>query len=204
MRIDGAMPELLVKINPTRYKEHLTYERGKPLMYVLLKKALYGTLQATLLFWQNLTKFLEDEGYKVNLYDWCVINKMADGKQCTILWHVDDLKISHENEHVVTAMLDKVTKKYGNEAPLTIKRGKIHDYLGMVIDYSVPGKVSFDMSQYVEDMLDKLPDDMKDRSTATSPAANYLFQVQDAEKLSEERGQLFLIRFAHDVTWWLS
>ena len=36
-----------------------------------------------------------EEGFEINTYDWCVANKMIDGKQSTILWHVYDLKISH-------------------------------------------------------------------------------------------------------------
>jgi hypothetical protein len=62
---------------------------------VKLLKALYGTLQAAMLFWKDLTKNLEEWGFEINPYDWCVANKMIDGKQCTIVWHVDDLKISH-------------------------------------------------------------------------------------------------------------
>ena len=78
MRIDCKMAELLVKINPKRYKKHLTYEKGTPVMYVLLKKALYDTVRAAMLFWQNLTGFLADDlGFEVIPYDWCVANKMS-------------------------------------------------------------------------------------------------------------------------------
>jgi hypothetical protein len=41
---------------------------------------------------QKLTKFLIEDGFKVNPYDWCEANKMVDRKQLTIVWHVDDLK----------------------------------------------------------------------------------------------------------------
>jgi hypothetical protein len=37
-------------------------------MYVQLKKALYGTLQAALLFWKKMTKKLVYWGFKVNPY----------------------------------------------------------------------------------------------------------------------------------------
>ena len=60
-------------------------------MYVKLKKALYGTLQAALLFWKNLMNVLIEWGFVVNPYDWCVAKKMVNGKQLTIVWHVDDL-----------------------------------------------------------------------------------------------------------------
>ena len=39
----------------------VTYERGKPVIYTELKKVLYGTLlQATLLFWKELSSFLAE------------------------------------------------------------------------------------------------------------------------------------------------
>ena len=66
------------------------------------------------------------------------------------------------NPDVVTDILNKLEDKYGGEeAPLTVTRGKIHDYLGMVIDYTTPGKVKFSMDQYIEEMLNELPEDMK-------------------------------------------
>jgi hypothetical protein len=90
MMIEGKMAELLVKINPKLYQKYLIVKNGKPIMYVQLKKALYGTLQAALLFWKDLSKKLVEWGFKINPYDWCVANKIIDGRQCTVLWHVDD------------------------------------------------------------------------------------------------------------------
>jgi hypothetical protein len=67
-------------------------ENGKKVLYVMLWKALYGTLQAALLLSKFLTKEL---GFMVNPNDRCVVSKVIEGKQCTIIWHVDDLKLSH-------------------------------------------------------------------------------------------------------------
>jgi hypothetical protein len=39
----------------------MTEECGKKVLYVELQKALYSTMQATLLFWENLTQFLTEE-----------------------------------------------------------------------------------------------------------------------------------------------
>jgi hypothetical protein len=49
---------------------------------------------------------------------------MIDGKQCTALWHVDDIKISHEDPKVVDSVLRLLGTRYGKEAPLTVTRGK--------------------------------------------------------------------------------
>ena len=59
-------------------------KKGKPMLYVRLIKALYGMLQAALLFWQLLLDTLQEWGFKLNSYDKCVANKKINGKQCTI------------------------------------------------------------------------------------------------------------------------
>jgi hypothetical protein len=96
MKMEGTMAELLVKLDPKLYQKCIQTNNGKPVMYVKLQKALYGTLQALPLFWKNLTATLKEWGFEINPHDWCVAHKMIDGKQCTVLWHVDDIKISHE------------------------------------------------------------------------------------------------------------
>jgi hypothetical protein len=190
MMLEGKMAELLVKIDPKLYRKYLMTKNGKPIMYVQLKKALYGTLQAALLFWKDLSKKLVAWGFKINPYDWCVANKTIQGKQCTILWHVDDIKVSHVESSVVDNMLELFKAEYGKEAPLTITRGKVHEYLGMTIDYSVVGKVQITMIPYIQNMLSEIPNDMAGESA--TPAASHLFQVdEDADKLDETTAQLF-------------
>jgi hypothetical protein len=121
----------------------------------------------------------------------CVANKTINGKQCTVLWHVDDIKVSHEDPEVVTQVLEMFEGVYGSkDAPLTITRGKVYDYLGMTIDYRVKGKVGITMVESIQAMLDAIPDDMG--GVAATPAANHLFDVnEDSEKLDEETAQLF-------------
>jgi hypothetical protein len=102
-------------------------------------------MQASLLFWRKFKGFLTDLGYEENPYDSCVVNKMVNGKQCTVCWYVDDVKASHVEESVVEDLISKMQEEYGKEAPLTVSRGKVLEYLGMKIDYSNTGKVVFSM-----------------------------------------------------------
>jgi hypothetical protein len=139
--------------------------------------------QAALLFWQNLSTKLKKCGFKINPYDFCVANKTINGKQCTVVWHVDDLNISHADAEVVTSILNLLDAKYGQEvvggerAALTMNRGRLHDYLGMTLDYSEPGHIKLNMVDYVDKILAEIPKDMD--GTATSPAAEYLFKIVD-------------------------
>ena len=71
-------------------------------------------------------------GFVINPYDPCVANKMVNGHQMTVCWHVDDLKVSHKDEDAVTALTLKLASLYGPKT--TISRGKVPDYLGTDID----------------------------------------------------------------------
>ena len=126
VRLEGALAELLTKVDPELYTKYQTVEKGKTVLYVQLKKALYGTLSAAMLFWKDLSGHLLDEGFTPNPYDSCVMNKMIKGKQCTILWHVDDLKISHVRQSVLEGVLKRLNSWYGQETPLTVTRGDLH------------------------------------------------------------------------------
>ena len=89
-----------------------------------------------------------------NTDDKCVANSIIAGKQCMILWHVDDLKISHIDKNVVEDILKKPNEKFRHESPLTTSRGKVLDYLGMKFDYQQKGKVKFVMYEYINKMLE--------------------------------------------------
>lgn len=190
MKLEGPLARLLVQVNPGKYQSFMFGEKGKEIIYVQLMKALYGTLQAALLFWQDLSGNLVKWGFHLNPYDTCVANKVINRKQCTVLWHVDDIKISHESAEVAENILSLLNKQYGQEAPLVVTRGQIHEYLGMTIDYTEAGKCKIRMSDYIEEMLDDIPKDMI--GDASTPAADHLFHVDNnATTLDETAAQLF-------------
>ena len=86
------------------------------MLYVKLLKALYGTLQVALLFLRLLLSTLKEWGFKLNEYYQCVAKKTINNKQCTIIWHVDDLKISH-NKGIVEDFIKWLSEKFGKESP---------------------------------------------------------------------------------------
>jgi hypothetical protein len=131
VRFVGKMAKMLEQLNPKLYRKHVLMENGKKVLYAKLNKALSGTLQAALLFWMDQSETLESMGFQINPYDQCVANMWVDGSQCTIVWHMDDLKISHRNPQIVTQIIKMLNKKYGQLKPLTVTRGLKHDYLGM-------------------------------------------------------------------------
>ena len=89
-------------------------------------------------------------------------------------------------------IIKKLNNHYGEMQEVTQTRGKVHDYLGMTIDYSKKGKVQVKMVDYVENMLKDL-EEPEFQGEATTPAANHLFTVNedDPELLNEEKAELF-------------
>ena len=71
-------------------------------------------LKSALLFHQKLIDDLEQDGFQVNLYDPCMANKQINGDQMMVVWHVDDLKISHKDPWEDTKMAIFLSKMYGD------------------------------------------------------------------------------------------
>ena len=115
---------------------------------------------------------------------------IKEGKQCTIIWHVDDLKLSHVRQSVLEDIAKKLNAKYGQKILLTIHWGLVQEYLGMTIDYSEEGKVKFQMPDYVEGILDEAPDDMDGNAVTLAPLNLYTIR-DDVEKLDDEHAKMY-------------
>jgi len=191
MLLRGRMVELMVQVDPQVYRKHvITSKKGEPLLYVKLSKAIYGLLRSALLFYRKLRSELEDYGFVINPYDPCVANKMVNGKQMTVVWHVDDLKVSHVDKTEVTKFVAHLAGIYGPK--MTIRRGPVHDYLGMDLDYSESGTAIVSMIKYLRKIFVDFSEDIT--STAATPAADHLFKVRAEELarlLPEEQAQQF-------------
>jgi hypothetical protein len=128
----------------------------------------------------------------------CVANKMVQGRQLTVVWHVDDLKISHRLPSVVTKMIAWLKSTYerlfsDGSGVMTVKRGKVHEYLGMTLDFSVEGEVKVTMIPYIKEIIEQFaPHDSNSTRTALTPAAQHLFKVNpEADLLSSELAPVF-------------
>ena len=146
VKFEELMTKLLSKIYPKLYEKYVVIELVQTVLYAALAHLLHGTLQASLLLCRKMTGILLDNGYKINQYYWSVANKEINVGLCTFLWHVDSLKWSHLTDDILTAKIKIMNKVFGREdAPLTICCGKIHDYLGITLDYSLRDKVNIAM-----------------------------------------------------------
>ena len=137
----------MVATAPKIYKKYFSINRkGELVLYVEALNALYGIMKVALLIYLKFVKNLKSIGFVLNPYDPCMANKTVNGAQLTVVWHVDDLKVSHVDAGVVTRMSVWLQKTYerlfdGGSVAMKLKRRKIHEYLGMQLDFSVVGQV---------------------------------------------------------------
>ena len=181
MTLTGELAEIMVSIAPSIYRPYIITRNGKKMLFVELQKALYGLLQAALLFYEKLSADLQEYGFKINPYDPCVANKDVNGKQMTVVWHVDDLKVSHQDPKQVDKFIEFLRSKYEDDTgKVKVNRGTRHKYLGMTLDYGTPGSVKIDMCDYVEMVIKEFPEEIT--GVARTPAADHLFRVNVGEQ----------------------
>ena len=101
MTLRGPLAELMALSSPEVYGDYVTLQNGRKILYVRLESALYGMLCSALLFYRKLWGNLVNEDFEVNPYDPCVANKIINGKQMTVCFHVDDLLMTHDKEGVI-------------------------------------------------------------------------------------------------------
>ena len=186
LKLTGEVALLLVECEPDKWKKHLQKENGKWTIYVECKKAIYGTMNAALLAYKKLAKLFKRWDMIMNPYDPCVWNKEINGSQFTVVFHIDDLLMSHKSPLVVTDFISELTKEYGSRDDLTVLRGKVHEYLGMTVDFTVEGECTFTQYDYLKKLLKDLPNGLATKYRHT-PAPDYLFKINNESSLLDRK-----------------
>jgi hypothetical protein len=186
LKLVGVDVDIMCNVD-SKYKKFVVIENGQRVLYLQLLKALYGCVRSALLWYELFSTTLENMGFVLNPYDPCVANMVINGKQCTVVWYVDDNKISHVQGTVVTSIIEAIESKFGK---MTVTRGNTHEFLGMKIRYNDNGTASISMKQYIQEALNDFSEDIK--NTAATPALRDLFDVDDdKQKLNEKDSDLF-------------
>ena len=115
---------------------------------------------------------------------------MINGTQMTIRWHVDDLMISHVSQVEIMKVVQGQGIKdiYGENLAKTV--GIVHDYLGMMFDYSFTREVRINVWHYLRKVIKEFPEEIT--GTCATPSCDHLFKVrEDGRKLNEELADVF-------------
>ena len=103
LQMRGNIYYLLMMIAPEIYLKYITFKnKGETVIYVKALNAIYEIMKASLLFHKKFVGDLTTIGFKLNTYGPCVGNKLIICNKMTMLWHVDDLKVIHESNNIVT------------------------------------------------------------------------------------------------------
>ena len=118
MKIRGRLVDWLLEIDTHAYNSFVVMEKGEKVLYLHVIKAIYGMLEASLMWYRKLRRDLEEKGFQFNGYDPCVANRIVNKVQHTIRFHVDDIMSSHKDAAINDEFAQWANKKYGS-----IKKG---------------------------------------------------------------------------------
>jgi len=111
---------------------------------------------------------------------------MEDGSQATIVIHVDDLMLTCKDDSNMEIALKEIEVKFGE---VTIHKGKVLNYLGMVFDFSKLGKVKVTMDGFVEEML--IDSGSRFPGECETPAKKDLFVVGNSKEVDTKEKEFF-------------
>ena len=154
--------DLMCQANP-KYLDYVKVVKGRKVLYLKVLRALYGCIRSALLWYELFSSTLTKMNFVINPYDKCIANKMVDGAQCTIVWYVDDVKVSHVNRKVVEDVMKELEEHFGT---LDVTYGPKQEYLGMNLEIK-DKKIIIDMTDQVDDLVDFFDEDIT--NTVSSP-----------------------------------
>lgn len=186
MVIDKLLSSIMVNIYP-EYKPYMT-DNGT--IVVQLRKALYGCVQSSKLWYNHIKNTLMTYGFSQNNYDPCIFNLTKNGAQCSIGIYVDDLFITCKDAELLTKVITYIKDTY---IDVKVNEGTQHSYLGMTFNFETRGQVEVTMEGYTKELL-KLCDITQKSKT---PANNDLYKVDATSKLlASDKKEQFHTRVA--------
>ena len=102
------------------------------------------------------------------------------------------MKSSHIDSIVNDEFLKWLETTYASDEIGQVKavRGNRHDYLAMILDFSIPGILQIDMTPYVKSMIEEFPEELSGKTKG--PWNENLFKVDTtSKKLEAERAKIF-------------
>jgi len=121
----GELVDILLEVSPDIHSKHFVNENGQNVLHIQMMKALYGMMVSSLLYYKKFLKDIESVGLEVNPYDMCVANRIINGRQNTITWH-----LAMRIESSMYEFLDCLKDKYVNDSigEVQAKRFTKHNY----------------------------------------------------------------------------
>ena len=189
LRVDAFITPMLVRANPAMAQ----YVSQTGTIIVELDRALYGCIESAKLWFDELSSTLKTMGFIANDCDPCIMTKYIKGVRITVIIYVDDLLISCRILVHILWVISSLERKYGK---LKVSSGKVHSYIGMVLDFTNPDYVSVNQTGMIEDIITSTRAAVEDYTSSTPPTpfrafANRLKIVSSARPKTPAAPYLF-------------
>jgi hypothetical protein len=181
MRLSKHLAKILVDIDASAYAPFVARDGS---LLVELEKALYGLIEAGLLWHKNVCEFMTSLGFVQNGKDACVFNKLTSaGVQLTVIVYVDDFFSTCVDQSSLDWFAAELTAKYGK---VKTQSGEVVSWVGQTFDFRDRGKCKVSMAGFIDELL------RFTRTTgfAATPATEDLFDIdQSAAPLAREEAE---------------
>ena len=81
----------------------------------------------------------------------------------------------------MTGIINALNQEYDDIMPLTASRGRVHDYLSLVFNYSEPRRVIIQMYQYIAGVIEDAAERCKTGVESATSAPSHLYDVRDPD-----------------------
>ena len=184
VRLDPISARILCQID-SEYSKYLLQDKS---MIVKLNKALYGCVESARLWYEHLKSVMLRIGYQINPLDQCVFNKFDPSSNVvsTVCFHVDDGLATSPFQSELDILKHEMLQE---SKEVKFSEGKVHEYLGMKLDFSTDFETEVTMVKYINDILTDLD---IGTSNAPTPASASLFDIDvDSPALSIPESKAF-------------
>ena len=174
------------------YPEYVKYLQGDGTLLMLIEKALYGLVESSALWYQEIKAFLLSLGYVVHPSDMGVFQKKLDNDTITICLWVDDFLGFSTNEDLIDELQKKVNGRFGDSR---FDNGEVLNYIGMTISQPKRGAIIVKQTEYIK----KIVKDSMVSKTSQSPNHPNLMKNKDSQTvkpLSDSKRFLSLVMSA--------
>lgn len=152
-KLDKIYVKILKQIDKTLNLDGYINPDGS--VYVELKKAVYGLLQAARKWYDKLSQIILSLGYTKNPHDECVFNKIENGKiLVTIYLYVDDAMIFATEQKFIDQLEIDLKKEFDNKVDF-VKNALEFEFLSMKFDFRAKGLAHVTMKDYIIAILEE-------------------------------------------------
>jgi hypothetical protein len=135
-------------------------------LIIRVDKAMYGLIQSAKLWYNELTKFLKENGFKVGPSDECIMMKHTTGQEAiVVILYVDDILILSKSDTNRKWVKDILERRYEK---VMVTEGKCLLYLGMTVIKTAEG-YEVSMKSYIDDILEHYGKKLREYVTPTKP-----------------------------------